>query len=269
MSETTEFEIKVSGLRITNASVQILKQGTCKLILETEAIPNQEIKNNKESFNDIFSLVQASKLSLDDDFMKHDPRTLSEENLKNLIEEAIRNKTGDFYRPKMDPSFDDKGGICYKAGNMPAVGKSYSWWQRMAKAYMPERKSRLGNKLEYAAFLGVLIKKLVKQGWDISKAWSAVCNDSKELGHYANSENARRMVEPTGSREVCGFCELANTYKYLAGSSNGNKFWKAGANYASNSMFMPISDLLVFASEQNHDWHDSVGWIVIPKIRKL
>ena len=61
---------------------------------------------------------------------------------------------------------------------------------------MPERASRLGIKTEYIAFLGVLIKKLVDSGWKVDDAWDAVCNDSKKLGHYWNSENAMHVPEP-------------------------------------------------------------------------
>ena len=196
---TTEFEIKVSGGQ-----------------------------------DDTFVLVEASKLSLKDEFMKHKPKTDAERKFKELLTKAIQTGIKDFYRPRMDPSFSEDGGICYKAGLKPAVGKSYNWWNKVAVEFYPERHSRLGTRLEYVAFLGVLIKKLVDSGWTVENSWNAVCNDSRQLGHYWNSKNAKHDLEPTGSREICGFFDLANTYKILARDEEAGGFWLAGGDCNNN-----------------------------------
>ena len=204
----TELEIKISGGRITNAVV--LPDGKCKITVET-VTP----KIASENFHDLLMLVEASKLSMEDEFMKYKPQTNQEKAFKKLISEAIKSGLKDFYRPVLDPSFnDDMIGICYEFGKKPAVGKSYNWWVNTAKEFM--QNSRLGTRYEYVAFLGLLIKKLVESGWSISKSWRAVCTDSKELGHYWNADNAKHAFEDTGSREVCGFYDLANTFKILA-----------------------------------------------------
>lgn len=212
--------------------------------------------------DDIFALVEASKLSLDDEFMFHEPKTKEEKELKKLLTEAIKKGLKDFYRPIMDPSFNGKGGICYVKGRKPAVGESYDWWKETALKFLPERNSRLGTETEYIAFLGVLLKKLVSSGWSIAKAWNAVCNDSKELGHYRNSKNAKYEFEPTGSRKIDSYYDLANTYKILKHEETG--FWIDGDGYYCSSNEHPLADLFRI----NHCldfYYYGVGWLVLEK----
>ena len=136
-------------------------------------------------------------------------------------------------------------------------------WVPPAKEFM--QNSRLGTRYEYVAFLGVLIKKLVEKGWTVTKAWNAMCTDSKELGHYWNSDNAKRAFEDTGSREVCGFYDLANTCKILAEDKEVGGFWLAGGSYFNNSDFFTLADILHYNYCYDDQWLDqwlSVGWLV-------
>ena len=266
---TTELEIKISGGRITNAKV--LDNGICKLTIETAAQkePTIEVvvqeKTVVEKLQDTFVLVEASKLSLDDEFMKYKPKTEGEEKFKKDLTEAIKKGVKDFWAPRCDPSFNEDGtGICYVEGKRPAVGKSYNWWEKAAKEFCPERQSHLGIKSERVAFLGWYIKKLIKSGWRMEDAWYAVCNDSKKLGHYWNSENAKHAFEKTGSREVCGFCDLANTYKILAKDERAGGFWLAGGGDCIDSDFFPLAVLVrVRNFSQDVGNYDGVGWLVL------
>ena len=213
--------------------------------------------------SETFVLVEASKLSLDDEFMKYQPKTYEEEKFKKRLTEAIENGVKDFWRPKYDPSFTEKG-ICYMEGKKPAVEKSYNWWDKIARNLCPRRHSRLGIKSEYVAFLGVLIKKLVEIGWKVAEAWSAVCDDSRKLGYYWDSTNADNKLENTGSREVCGFFDIANTYKILADDEEkASYYWRAGCHYTNNSFGFALANLSMNA---NHEFADfcGVGWVVIP-----
>lgn len=131
---TTEFEIKISSGRITNVNA-ILENGICKLTIEIVAQkePTTEVvaqeKTMVENLQDAFVFVEASKLSLKDEFMKYKPKTAREENFKKQLAEAIKKGVKDFWAPKYDPSFNEEGtGICYVPGKKPAVGKSYNWW---------------------------------------------------------------------------------------------------------------------------------------------
>lgn len=96
---STEMEIKISNGRVTNAKV--LEDETCKITIEV----------NTECIEGKFVLCEVSKLSLDDEFMKHTPCSDKERIFKRLLEHAIKSGLKDFYRPKIDPSFDRNGKI--------------------------------------------------------------------------------------------------------------------------------------------------------------
>lgn len=227
-------------------------------ILETEVV-------HKGVNPDQFVLVPASTLSLDDEFMCYIPKLYSEKAFKELLTEVINRGISDFYRPRLDPSFDKYGKICYQAGLRPAVGKSYNWWKDNAKGFCPEHKSRLGTKSEYVAFLGVLIKKLVASGWEVAAAWNAVCNDSRKLGHYWNPKGALQDFEPTGSREICGFCDLANAYKFLAEDKKAGGFWIASGGYnLCGDYGPPLVQIELFTNrDRDSECYFTVGWLVL------
>ena len=255
---TAEFEIKVSGGRITKA--QVMPDGSCKVMVE---LVTGVTLNTCTTQNDVFVKVPASELSLADEFMKYEPKTTAERRFKEKVEKAIKGGLKDFYHPKYDPSLSEDGtSICYVPGKKPAVGKSYNWWAKVAKEFNPERKSRLGTKTEYIAFLAVLIKMLVDSGKSVEWAWNAVCNDSKKLGHYWNSENAKHAFEDTGSREICGWCDLANACKILAEDEEAGGFWLAGGICFDGSNSNPLADLYHSYYRNNGNFH-GCGWLVL------
>ena len=212
--------------------------------------------------DEMFVLIEASKLCMDDEFMQYQPKTDREKMFKALLEEVIKKGIADFWRPRMDPTLDEVENICFKIGKKPAVGNSYNWWRENAKKFNPMRKSRLGTKSQYIAFLGVFIKTLVAEGWTLDEAWNAVCNDSKKLGHYWNSENAKHDFEPTGSRAIAGFYDLANTCKVLEDEEETIEFWLVGGSYRDGSYYVPLADL-GHRNFCNLNLNFSVGWIVL------
>ena len=249
----------------------VTKLGTGKVVevrylLDGSVEILQEI-DEMENCNDehpMFVLIEASRLSMYDDFMQYEPRNLRERTFKNRLVEVIKKNIPDFYCAKLDPSFDDKEGIVLERFCEPAVGKSASWWSAKAKTFAPECNSRLGTRDEYIAFLGWLIKTLTDNGWGIKNAWDAVCNDSTELGHYWNSKNSEHKLERTGSREVCGFYDLGNTYKVISEGSESNGFKLAGASYNQLGHMCPLMSI----SNVFDEWYSfstSVGWIVLEK----
>ena len=166
---------------------------------------------------------------------------------------------------KISKSFsEDETDIVFEAGKKPAVGKAYNWWNEKAKQYLPERGSHLGTRNEYVAFLGVLIKSLVTSGWPVYKAWKAVCDDSRELGNYWNSENAKNDFELTGSREICIFCDLANTHKILAWDKESDGFCLASGCCNDYSSLNPLAALYPY-TKRDYCWYNSVGWLVLSK----
>ena len=239
--------------------VRYLVDGTVEVLQEIEEV------NKSHDKHPMFVLIEASKLSLDDDFMQYNPKNLREETFKNLLKEVINKGIPDFYCAKIDPSFtEDKEGIVFERFSEPAVGKSAAWWSRKAKAFSPERNSRLGTENEHIAFLGCLIKILADNGWGIENAWDAVCCDSTELGHNSNSKNAKHTLEKTGNRGACGFYDLGNTYKIISEGRKSNSFKLVGTSYHQIGHMYP----LVSTSNVSDEWYNfqtSVGWIVLEK----
>lgn len=211
-----------------------------------------------------FVLIKAEEISLEDEFMQHEPKTKKEAEFKELVKEVIERRIKNFWRPIYDPVLTDDDRICFEPGKKPAIGKSYIWWKGEAKMFLPKNKSRLGTRLEYVAFLAVLIKKLVEEGEPLGAAWNLVCNDSRDLGHYINSEDAREELEPTGSRAICGFYDLANTDKFLAEDVETGGFWLASGCYTAESYFRPLADLGRYTF-CNNTINCTVGWLVLEK----
>lgn len=212
-----------------------------------------------------FILVEAEMLSPGDEFMQHRPRNKKEAATKELINEAIYAKVKNFYRPKYDPSLtlttSGRVGICFEPDKEPAMEVEYKFWVEAAKNYNPERNSRLGTRLEYGAFLGVLIKKFVAAGKSLEWAWNAVCNDSREVGNYRDSEN-HESIELTGSRCFFGFCDLGNTYKILADEDYEDAFWLAGGAYLTKGKDYPLADIAHYFNLLEC-FYNSVGWVVM------
>lgn len=234
-------------------------------VMKKTATENEIIVSGTRHYQaDAFVKIEASKLSLEDTFMKYKPKDRKEKKLMQMIKDEIIKGPKDFWRPKYDPSFNKAGtGICYEPGKRPALGRSYIWWYAAAQEFMPKCKSRLGTKYEYIIFLAVLIKELVKRGWPVEKAWRAVCVDSTELGHYCNSENYKFAPEHTASRELCGFFDLANTAKVLVDVDDDDSFYYflVGGGYGSYGGIDPLASI-VHKNTKGVKLNYSVGWLV-------
>ncbi len=143
----------------------------------------------------------------------------------------------------IDTSVKD-GKLVYQKGLPIKTGFSQRQWAKMLKDYNPSRNSRQMTRTEYACRNLFLIQRLVESGYEIAEAWEAVCDDSRKIGHYRNSDNPKNDFEPTGSREVCGFCDLGNACKFLAEDpwEEAGDFWAAGGYYYYNSYNYPVAD---------------------------
>ena len=137
-----------------------LPNGTYRLVDIPEETKPEVVGEN---FDSAFKLVEASKLSLDDEFMSYEPQTKGEKKLKKLLQVAIDRGLPDFYAPEYAPSFSRSGKIRYAPNEKPAVDKGMDYWKRVAKEFNPDRLSQSGTRLYYAAFLGVLIKRLIAE----------------------------------------------------------------------------------------------------------
>jgi len=208
-------------------------------------------------------LIEASKLSLNDKFMKHRPRTEKEKELKSWLEEVIKKGVKDFYRPKVYEELVPPEYVYtyYREGiNYPV--NSYIELKKRATAFAPYYKSRLGKKSEYVAFLGVLIKMLVKEGKTVSSAWRLVCNDYHKLGRYIDSLSKKHGFESCGIRAIiCTCLDLTKVGKILTDDEDKDDgYWVVSGVFAKRSKSSPIVSM---GYVSNFDYTDNgIAWLV-------
>ena len=214
------------------------------------------------SEDDVFVLIEASKLSLDDAFLQYEPKTFIARRLKRFIRELIEHgDVEDFVRPKYDPSFTEDGtGICFVPGAIPATGKDCIWWKEAAANFMPKHNSRLGTKYEYIAFYGVLIKEMVAAGWDVEKAWHAVCNAGSTIARFYDPDC--KQLDTTGSRELLGIFDLGNVRKIIANEKDDKRFLLSGGGYMYSDLAKPLVSLYI-VDHPAYEGHEDTGWIVM------
>lgn len=265
MAKTIEQKLVFSspeGAKITKANLKISDDGkSVEVIITTEAVQEQQpAVMNTENFDEGFPIIDPSEL-IGHKLLKHKPKTRRQERLLADIRTGIELKLPAFRAPFMDPSEDD-GKIVFKPGNKPAVGHSPVWWDETWKKFMPSKNSRSGTELHWAAFLGKQMKYLVEEkNYSVEDAWKDVCDDSRDLGHYWNSKDAKHDFEPTGSRKVGAFFDLANTCKILK-KWEAPFFLLAGGCYSNNSYDYPLADLDTF-NNPDSNCNRSVGWLVL------
>ena len=224
----------------------------------------QQVLTLEDYIDKYFPIVKASRLSLNSDFLNYEPVTEAQKMLRNLIIFAIISGISDFRAQVMDPSIDENGEIYYKSGMKPATALSANCWKIKAGWFMPEKESRLGNIIERAAFLGLLIENLVnEQNYHKAFAWRAVCDQSKELGNYIDSQNSEKILECTGKRKIGQWYDLGNTQKIVHSDMLG--FFLFGGCGLVYGKSQPLSHLMTY-DYPNAGYGNSVGWIVLPKV---
>ncbi|MBP3285308.1 MAG: hypothetical protein J6M02_07430 [Clostridia bacterium] len=260
---------KVKTIRITEGKIvaaKVLEDGSCELVIEVKKGKQTEVVKKKDLLDD-FGLIKASELTMADVFMQYKPRSDRQREFKELLTEAIQHGLEDFYHPKCDPALI-RGKLCFNGNSSethPAVGHSYNWWKKKSAELTTKYHCRLGTRFEYAAFLGVIIKSLIDNGWAVEEAWHVVCDDSRKIGNYENSPLPSELLDLIGTRRgVCGFLDLANTYKILAGDTDDGSFWLASGSYEDLGEASPLADMYC-CKDRNPCSDRSVGWIVLEK----
>ena len=263
MSKTTDIEFKVSdGARITKKEKEedgsYITTIKIKKGVDTIQVFTKPIEPSK-SFLDDCRLIKASTYTLDNPILGYEPFR------SNLIELIKKGKLEDFYVPGLDPSFDENYGVQYIPGQPPAVGETPEWWAGTARSFAPRNsgyKAELGSlRKHYLCFIWDIVERLQNQrGYSLKKAIEIVKYDSRMLGHYANSENAKHAFEPTGSRSNFGYADLGNTFKILKDDKKRNSYVYASGCFNRSSKRFPLCTV----SRDYGNLLDkySVGWII-------
>ena len=264
-------------------SYEIADDGTCLLEFEVEIeveetmekvkIPDsvlikpqkKEITSNSniKTVSQDFIVVDVQNLSLSDEFMQYQVQTTYEQSFKGNLINVIKQNGPNFCKPLFDPVISGSQGLTFTQDMDPAVGMSFTQWSEIAKTFKSSKNSRIGSRDEYIAFLGFLIKKMVESGIPIEVAWNSVCNDSSNIGVYATDLSFQNVLRKTGSKEICGFYDLANTQKVLLSdlSFTANFFWKAGGTYHDDGKTKPLATF-EFCTDPNEPLAEAVGWII-------
>ncbi len=229
-----------------------IEEETEKIEEETEKIEEETEKNEEETEKNETSSIFESELECRIDpnlfageWLNHQPTTWRQKETLNLYLDAkAKGRLHAFTCMTIDPS-DKDGKLVYQKGLEIKSGFSQKQWEKMLKEYNPSRNSRQMTRTEYACRNLFLIQRLVESGYEIKEAWRAVCDDSGKIGHYRNFDNIKYYFEPTGSREVCGFCDLGNAWKFIANDpwDLAVGFWAAGGTYNGYGNFGPVADL--------------------------
>lgn len=236
-----EYEIEENGEKNENSSIFEIEE-------------NEE-KNEDSSISESELECRIDPNIFAGEWLEHKPTTPSQKQTLALYEEAKnKGRLHTFTCMTVDPSVKD-GKLVYQKGLPITTGFSQSQWAEMMKDYNPSRNSRQMTRTEYVCRNLFLIQRLVESGYKIEEAWIEVCDDSKDIGHYCNSYNAKDDFEPTGSREVCGFCDLANAWKFIAKDpwEEAGGFWAAGGSYHHKSNDCPVNDLYHRNNVNNSD----------------
>ena len=250
------------GMKNTRASAEVLENGDVKICIISEILEvENQIGTILQNFDEIFPIIDPSEL-IGHKLLEHKPKTEKQEKLLAKICEGIERKLPAFRAAYMDPS-EENGQIVFKPGNKPAVGHSPVWWEETLQKLIPNKNSRMGTDLHWAAFLGKQMKYLIqKREYSVEKAWEAVCDDSCNLGHYYNSKHARLYFEPTGSRKIGEFFDLANTTKIIKDSKGTDTLLLAGGCCNVHSRRNPLSDIGIITNKDGC-YQSSVGWHIL------
>lgn len=151
--------------------------------------------------------------------------------LENMPEEGFR------WIPVYEPSRDDDGNLQYVSGASVLRKLNSYGWEEILQNYSPENGSKMTSKTTY--FL--LLLRLMKDGFATIEQ---LAYDSKEIGHYWDSENAKHKFEKTGERQFGGLYGFAgNTYKIVKDSESRSGFSALGGDGHGKGYASPLGDV--------------------------
>ena len=172
--------------------------------------------------------------------------------LENMPEEGFR------WIPVYEPSQNNGGNLQYVSGANVLGGLNSYNWEEVLRNYSPENGSRMSSITTY--FL--LLLRLLKDGFATVEQ---LADDSKEIGHYWDSENAKHEFEKTGERQLGGLYGFAgNTYKIVKDSESSSGFLLLGGSYYNDGSKYPLADV-VREDSPNDTYYGGVGLLELTK----
>lgn len=198
-----------------------------------------KIKNRDEFMFVDFTDLCKKDLLYDANGKKRKFATSEQKTFKENVLKAIENMPTEGFRwlPAYEPSKHEHGNIQFVSGQVVLRGLSSYEWESKATDYSPDNGSRMASITTY--FL--LLLRWLKDG---HATVEQLADDSKDIGHYWNSENAKHDFEKTGERQFGGlYGFVGNTYKIVKDPDSGSGFSILGGIYNYNGGKYPASDV--------------------------
>ena len=199
-----------------------------------------KIKDGRDEFMHLyFGDLTDEDILYTEDGKKREFVTERQKKFRADVMKALENmpKKGFCWIPVYEPSKDDGGNIQYVSGtNVLRELNSYNW-EEVLRNYSPENGSRMSSITTY--FL--LLLRFLKDGFATIEQ---LADDSKEIGHYWDSENAKHEFEKTGERQLGGLYGFSgNTYKIVKDSESRSGFSLLGGHCCGNGSRYPLADV--------------------------
>ena len=233
-------------------------------VYQKEGIPYWycKIKNGRDEFMHLYTDDLTEKDLLYDS-KTGEPRkftTKMQKKFKDNVLVALENKPKEGFRwiPVFEPSSDGKGRLQFVKGKKPLVGLNCFEWKKLIEEYSPENESAKAS--IYTYFLQAL--RWLKDG---IATLEQLADNSKGIGHYWDSENAKHDFELTGEREFGGLCGfVGNTCKIVEDPNSESSFSLVGGIYYNYGGECPLGDVYhVYDPLYKRDY--IVGWLELKK----
>ena len=219
-----------------------------------------KIKGRDEFMFVDFTDLSKKDLLYDVNGKKREFITSEQKAFKSNVLKAIENMPAEGFRwlPAYEPSKDKNGNIQFVSGELVLRELSSYEWEEKADGYSPENGSQMASITTY--FL--LLLRWLKDG---HATVEQLADDSKEIGHYWDSKNAKHDYEKTGERQFGGLNGfVGNTYKIVKDPDSGSGFSILGGRYFDSGVKSPASDVYHGGSPGNRDGV-SVGLVELKK----
>lgn len=186
-----------------------------------------------------FGDLTENDLLYDENGEKREFTTYDYREFKDYALQALNNKPQEEYCwiPVFEPSYNLNYFLQYVAGKEVLRRAKLYTWDIMFKEYSPENGSKMASITTY--FL--LLLRWLKDG---IATLEQLAGDSREIGHYFNSENTKYECEKTGERSFGGlFGFVGNTHKIVKDPDSPSGFSSIGGSYNNESTNHPLSEV--------------------------
>ena len=208
------------------------------------------IKDGRDEFMHIyFDDLTEKDLLYDANGKERHFITEKQEKFKADVMKALKKKTkrGYSWIPVYEPSMNKIGDIYYLKEQYVTRGLFANEWEYEIARYSPRNGSKVASITTY--FL--LLLRWLKDG---IATIEQLAENSKDIGHYFDTDNAQYRFEKTGEREFGGlYGFVGNTCKIVKDSESKSGFSSLGGHYDNLGHQYPLADVynLLYNCEDN------------------